>query len=85
MIAAPWIQAQHRPALLLCVAAVFIHLFCDMLAGGINPFPPFSRPIGDYYLPPQYWMWLDLAAVMLAFILWLMTRQLLAEQRPAHR
>ena len=42
-----------------CWLAMVLHLFCDMIAGGVAPFYPLKGSYGDYYVPPRVWIPLD--------------------------
>lgn len=67
LILAARLAPRHRPVLHFCWIAVLLHLLCDMLSGGLNPLAPFGHPFGDYYLPPLYWLHLDLFLLLAAY------------------
>ena len=62
----------------MCVFAVILHLLCDMVSGGVNLLPGRCRPLGGYYFPARYWLWLDLASLVAAYLVCLRTRRALA-------
>jgi membrane-bound metal-dependent hydrolase YbcI (DUF457 family) len=59
---------RRRMVLRMCVGAVFLHILCDTVSGGVNLVPGLGRPLGDYYVSPRYWLWLDLVALVAAYL-----------------
>ena len=60
---------RYRKLIYVCWFAVLFHLFCDMIAGGINLLAPFGEMIvGRHYLPFNLWIPLDIAGVLILFI-----------------
>jgi len=53
--------------------ATALHLLADAFSGGITWLHPWSeRPIGDYYIQPENWLFFDAGLIGLALIgLWL--------------
>jgi membrane-bound metal-dependent hydrolase YbcI (DUF457 family) len=76
-VARRWFDRAGLMAALMIGACAF-HLFCDAIAGGIAWAYPFSSDvIGDYYVPPSLWLWLDLGCLILtaALGIWLRKRE----------
>ena len=49
-------------------AAYGLHLFCDAISGGINLLHPYRTLIwGDYWVPPMYWIPLDIVCVLTCY------------------
>lgn len=49
-------------------AAYLLHQVCDFIAGGVAWMYPWERGVvGDYYVPPQYWAWIDAGCVLLVY------------------
>jgi membrane-bound metal-dependent hydrolase YbcI (DUF457 family) len=45
-----------------------LHLFCDGISGGVNLLYPFRTWIwGDYWVPPLYWIPLDIVCVLTCY------------------
>jgi hypothetical protein len=51
---------------MMCVFAVFLYLLCDAVSGGVNFLPSLCRPLGGYYVMPRFWLWIDLASLIVA-------------------
>lgn len=50
--------------------AYLLHLFCDMISGGIAWMYPFQYSvIGDYYVSPVIWIPLDIACAVVVYLL----------------
>ena len=48
-----------------------LHLFCDLIAGGIAWRYPFGgEVVGHYWVPPGWWAWIDAACVLTLYFLW---------------
>lgn len=77
---AKWLPSDHRAAAHCCWFAVLLHLLCDMISGGIDLVQPFGSPVGDYYFPVRYWLHLDLATVLGAYLICWYTRHHLKRQ-----
>jgi hypothetical protein len=61
---------KYQKLILFCFFAIALHLVCDMVAGGINLYAPFGRMIvGKYFIPPRYWIALDLLGILLLVVL----------------
>ncbi len=61
--------SRLRGLFFCCYFATAFHLFCDMIAGGINLYAPFGRLIiGHYYIPFRYWFALDIAAILFCLV-----------------
>ncbi len=71
------LNRHHRPVLYMCILAVFLHLLCDAVSGGLNPVPPFGHPIGGYWFPARYWLHLDMVSLLAAYSVNLYTRRTL--------
>ena len=57
-------------------SAVALHLFGDLVSGGIVPFRPLWHvAVGAYLVSPAYWLHLDLATALGAYALCLHTRR----------
>lgn len=71
MLAAPHgrnCPGRRRLAALLSFA-YGLHLACDAVSGGITWLAPFSaRIIGDYYVPPRWWIPLDFIFILAAYL-----------------
>ncbi len=51
---------------MICWLAILLHLFCDMISGGIAPlYPMLSMKIGIYYISPKWWIPLDIIIISL--------------------
>lgn len=73
------IGAAHKKIGALCIAAYAAHIFCDLIAGGVPLFRPFSRIIvGQNYIP--YWTW-DAADLVLIVYVYLTYRWLPLRRR----
>ncbi|MEI7901755.1 MAG: metal-dependent hydrolase [bacterium] len=83
VILARVLAPRYKMVLQMCVAAVFLHLLCDMASGGVNLVPGLGRPLGDYYISARYWLWLDLASLVAAYLVCRRTRQELARMSHA--
>jgi hypothetical protein len=60
-----WKFRRLRGLFCFCYFAIALHLFCDLLAGGINIFAPWGRDIvGRYYIPFKHWIPLDITAIL---------------------
>ncbi len=59
---------RARPLICFCCFALFFHLSCDMISGGINLLAP-SRVmmVGRNYIRTRYWVALDATAILLFF------------------
>ena len=75
---ARFLAPRHRAVVMMCVFAVFLHLLCDTVSGGVNLAPVFCRPLGGYYVKPRYWLWLDLVSLVAAYLVCRYTRWTLA-------
>lgn len=58
-----------------CWFAVVLHVACDLISGGVRLFPPYDRPVGKYWVPPRYWLPLDVAALGVASLLYWVLRR----------
>ena len=64
-----WKYRPLRGLVYCCYFAAALHLFCDMIAGGINLYAPFGRMIvGQHYVPFRYWIGLDIAAILFCLV-----------------
>ena len=72
------LEPRRRAVVWMCLFAVFLHLLCDMVSGGVNLLPGLCRPLGGYYFPARYWLWLDLASLVAAYLVCRHARQALA-------
>ncbi len=53
---------------LIAWLAYGLHLFCDGISGGINLLYPYRTLIwGDYWVPPIYWIPLDIVCVLTCY------------------
>lgn len=51
-------------------ASYLLHLFCDAISGGVNFLYPFEDLIlGDYWVPPIFWVPLDIACVLTCYFM----------------
>ena len=51
--------------------AYLFHLFCDMISGGIAWLYPFRHSvIGDYYVPPLFWIPLDIVSLLAVYLIY---------------
>lgn len=51
---------------MICWFAILLHLFCDMISGGIAPFyPMLNMKIGIYHISPRWWIPLDIITISL--------------------
>ena len=73
-------------------ATYFSHVVGDAVAGGVGwSYPFFRSVIGDYYIPPEWWIPLDLVCVVVAYLVyrvvpkrrWLLRNRRTAEERLA--
>lgn len=71
---------------LACWLAAALHLAADAISGGIAWMQPWSPVIlGDYYIPPQYWIGFDACFILLFwFLLRLLPRLEARGIRAAH-
>jgi len=61
-------QRWNGPLALCASAAYGLHLFCDGISGGINLLYPYRNLIwGDYWVPPVYWIPLDILCVLICY------------------
>ncbi|MBF0408495.1 MAG: hypothetical protein HQM10_14180 [Candidatus Riflebacteria bacterium] len=66
------------PTAVLAVYAVFLHVICDMISGGV-PFSGVGNGItGDYYVMPEYWIPMD---VFFTYISWNLYKKYLREDQ----
>lgn len=72
------LSPRRRAVTMMCVFAVFLHLLCDTVSGGANLIPGLFRPLGGYYFPARYWLWLDLVSLIAAYLVCRRTRRALA-------
>ena len=79
MALARLLEPRRRAVVWMCVIAVFLHLLCDTVSGGVNLLPGLCRPLGGYYFPARYWLWLDLASLVAAYLICLRIRRALAK------
>ena len=54
---------KRKSLIVMCWAAVGLHLLCDMVSGGIVLFYPWGKSIGFYFFSPVYWLLLDAATI----------------------
>lgn len=48
--------------------AYLFHQICDLIAGGVAFLYPLDRlVVGGYYVPPQYWAWIDAGCVLFIY------------------
>ena len=88
VVCATRIGSAHKKIGALCVAAYAAHIACDLIAGGVPLFRPFSRVIvGQNYIP--YWMWdaADLVLIVYVYLTyrWLPLRRRLRKVNPLSR
>lgn len=58
-----------RLLLFCCYLATALHVFCDLIAGGINVYGPFGRKIvGQYWVPFRHWIALDITAALFCLV-----------------
>lgn len=68
-IAARWPRLLPRRLAVLLSFAYGLHLACDAISGGITWLAPFSAQIvGDYYVPPRWWIPLDFILILAAYL-----------------
>ncbi len=64
-----WKFKSYKRLIYVCWFAVLFHLFCDMIAGGINLLAPFGEmTVGRHYIPFNLWVPLDIVGVLILFI-----------------
>lgn len=62
-------EPKWRASLLFWLAAV-LHVAADAISGGVAwKHPQTTEVIGDYYIPPEQWIWWDAAFVLITFVL----------------
>lgn len=50
------------------VMAAALHIFCDGISGGVNVLYPYGHTIGVSWVPPDYWIPLDLVVATIALV-----------------
>jgi len=64
-------QRSDLPLLTILLVAYALHLFCDMVAGGIAWWYPFAGSVvGDYYVLPALWIPLDIACLCVVYFIY---------------
>ena len=54
-----------------CSWAYLLHLFCDLIAGGIAwLYPIGDGVIGRYWVEPKWWAWIDAGCLLTVYTLW---------------
>jgi len=58
--------------LVICFSVAYaLHLICDLIAGGLAFWYPFAPLVlGQYWVPPQWWAWIDASCVLIVYVLW---------------
>jgi membrane-bound metal-dependent hydrolase YbcI (DUF457 family) len=60
-----WKFQRFRTLIYSCLFAIFFHLFCDMISGGLGLFVPLSsRIFGSNYILTRYWVPFDITAIL---------------------
>jgi len=85
IISAKFLPQRHKLTLHLCWFAVLLHIICDLASGGINPIPPYSGIIGDYWIAPEAWLYTDLFCIITAYVFYVITRNKLKRVLPANQ
>jgi membrane-bound metal-dependent hydrolase YbcI (DUF457 family) len=74
LAATRFLPKQHRLAIHLGCFAVFLHILCDLISGGVNLLPPYSTVVGDYWIAPAAWLYSDLLCIITVYTLSVITR-----------
>jgi hypothetical protein len=62
--------------LFCCYFATALHVFCDLIAGGINVYGPFGRKIvGQYWVSFRHWIALDITAALFCLVSFLFVKK----------
>ena len=74
VLAVIWIlrrKSEERLFFLLLAAAYELHLWCDLISGGIAWWYPFGSGVaGAYYISPKLWVPLDIACLLLVYFIY---------------
>ena len=70
---------RYFPVALLSWLGIVLHLFCDLISGGIPLWGVNNGIVGRYFIPPAYWVWLDVAMILTVWYLFFRLRFLESE------
>ncbi|MEM6884884.1 MAG: metal-dependent hydrolase [Verrucomicrobiota bacterium] len=69
-----WLIRRHRSQILLFImlgTAYGLHLFCDLISGGLAwQYPLGNHVVGDYYVSARWWVPLDVGSVVLTYLIY---------------